>query len=92
MVHKNYSLSLNSNIKNLFKRLTNVSYDIVLTELLTAYSLDVLIDVATKLNLEQIDEVNNETMSGVVNYLLSEILEALTEKTDYNGRYLDLIR
>lgn len=88
----NFTISLNPFIMLDFKGLTNCDYFDTLYRLFKeAKDFNNLILIAEKICGEQVEEYTNETLSGVLNYLMSELSEKLAANKCYNGNLIDLL-
>lgn len=87
-----FTLSLNPFIMLNFTEVTNHDYFDVMYQLFKeAKDFNTLITLAEKLCNETIGEYSNENLSGVLNYLMSELSERLSLNKTYKDNLIDLL-
>lgn len=88
-----YNISLNSFIINSFTFITNNNYYEVLQKLLNEVkTFSKMVEISEIISKEKVDEpYTDEIISGVVNYLMSEIMERLAMYPEYNGTLTNLL-
>ena len=89
---QNYEVTLNPFVQKNFSAFTGRPFFTVLNSLLTEATLHELVKIAERTCHETVLELNDTTVSGIINFLMTEILEKLSENPGYNGKYINLFK
>lgn len=88
-----YNVSLNKTVIDMFKEITNRDYYEILNQLINeTKTIDELIHISELINNEKVsEERTDEIISGVINYLMTEIMERYSDNISYNGTLINLL-